>query len=359
MPRDPQTSPDPTAPIRLFRHSKRPKWGIAALIWERDGKRGYQFSDGKLRVFKEGFYGLFESATAPGDGSAKTVRRLARLAQSENVTEATRLPTLRDQIELFRIEFAGGFAGKSWQAKHRGCGSAGKRLKRLKRHRDAAVEEAVKLSKVELDAAIANHDWVGIHARMIEVASSTDLVPRAQVRKLEKVRPTRELAMALYDWLHTDADEVAEDRQFNAFVRELRDAAGWQLATCFGALVYPDRHTCVRTSSFTLQGKMLLSQFSVGRRPAARDYRRLCHVAEIVRRELTEAELPPADLLDVHDFMWFTLRPAARDSLLAVPLVRAKEVEAAEEAEAAEAAKTAEAAKDSSEDSSEDVAEAA
>lgn len=153
--------------------------------------------------------------------------------------------------------------------------------------------------------------------------------------------------MALYDWLHTDAEEADEDRQFNAFVRELRDAASWQLATCFAALVHPDRHTCVRTSSFMLQGKMLLSEFSVGRRPSARDYRRLCHVTQTVHRELEEAGLPPADLLDVHDFMWFTLRPAARDSLLAVPLVRAKEAEAS----ASEPA--------TAEDSIEDVAEAA
>ena len=66
MSHDPQpNTPTPPPGLRLFRHSKRPQWGIAALVWELNGKRGYQFSDGKLRVFKQGFYGLFESAVAP------------------------------------------------------------------------------------------------------------------------------------------------------------------------------------------------------------------------------------------------------------------------------------------------------
>lgn len=322
--------------LRLFRHSKRPHWGVAALVWERDEKRGYQFSDGKLRVFKQGFYGLFESAVAPGDGSAKAVRRLARLAMSEHVTEATRLPTLRDQIELFRIEYPGGFEGKAWQTKHRGIEGR----KRLKRFRDPAIVDAAKLGVAELDATIAAQDWVGVHTRLGDVASATDLVPSAQLRKLTKLRPSKNLAVALRNWLHTEADQATKDRHFNAFVRELGDAASWQLATAVAALVHPDSYTCVRTSAYLLQGKMLLSEFSVARRPNSRDYRRLCHVAETVRRELQEAGLPPADLLDVYDFMWLTLRPAARDALLAVPLVAAQEAEAKADAAAAAAATT-------------------
>ena len=137
---------------QLYRHQNRKHWGVAAFLWEQDGKRGYQFSDGKMRVFKQGFYHLFETAEAPGDGSAKAVRRLARLARADGVTESTRLPTLRDQILLFRRSYPKGFFGEAWMAKYRGVGVR-KQLKRLKRHRDPAISDAHRLS-VELPADI-------------------------------------------------------------------------------------------------------------------------------------------------------------------------------------------------------------
>ena len=270
----------------------------------------------------------------PGDGSARAVRRLARLAQSGNVTEATRLPTLRDQIGLFRGEFPEGFAGEKWRAKHRGD----KARKRLKRHRDGSLAMAAKLGATQLDAMIGAGDWVGIHALLVEVLASTDLVPSAQLRKLKTIRASRALALALQTWLYAVGEPADKERHFNVFVRELGDAASWQIATSVAALVHPGTHTCVRSSSFMLQGKMLLSEFSVARRPNARDYRRLRHVAETVRRELEEAGMPAQDLLDVYDFMWLTLRPAARDDLLAVPLVAAEAAEAKARAEAEAAA---------------------
>ena len=316
----------PETEIRLFRHSKRPQWGVAALVWERDGKRGYQFSDGKLRVFKEGYYGLFQSALPPGDGSAKAVRRLARLAHSEDVTEATRLPTLRDQIALFKREFPEGFGGKAWRSKHRGEGVR----KRLKRHRDPAIADAQLLSAEALDDAIARSAWDEVVDAMIKVASGCDLIASSHMRKLKKVKPSRGLSYALREWLHgetEDEETLDHDRRFNALVRELGDAGTWPVVTGLAALVNPGRHTCVRTSAYVLQGKMLLSAFEISRRPIGSDYRRLCHVAHTVRRELEEAGLEPSDLLDVYDFIWLTLRPAARDDLLTVPLVQAKVAE--------------------------------
>ena len=39
----------------LYRHVKRPEWGVAMIAWERNGTRAYQFEDGKLRKFPEAF----------------------------------------------------------------------------------------------------------------------------------------------------------------------------------------------------------------------------------------------------------------------------------------------------------------
>ena len=314
-----------TGEPRLFRHSKRRQWGVAALVWERDGKRGYQFSDGKLRIFKEGYYSLFESAIAPGDGSAKTVRRLARLARSEELTEATRLPTLRDQIELFRREYPGGFHGETWIKKKRGS----KARKPLKRHRDPVLTLAkAKLSVEAMRARIAAEQWAEHLDDIIEVLGTTDLAPRPQLEKLQACKPSRSLSMAIYSWLHNPSGDTSTehaDRRFNRLVRELGPAGGWQLVTALGAIVHPNTHCCVRLRSHTLQGKMLLSEFKVSKRPQAKHYRRFCHVSKAVHNELVEAGFVPRDNLDVYDFMWETLRPAARETLLAIPMIKSVE----------------------------------
>jgi len=322
---------------RLYRHSKRHQWGVAALVWERDGKRGYQFSDGKLRVFKEGFYGLFESAVAPGDGSAKTVRRLARLARTDDVMEATRLPTLRDQIELFRREYPSGFHGDTWTKKKRGV----KARKRLKRHRDPALAEASKrLSAAAMRDLIAAEKWAMLLDDVVEVLGATDLVPRGQLKKLQAVEPSKSLAMSIYSWLHNPSGDQSDehaDRRFNRMVRELGPAGSWQLVTALGAMVHPAQHCCVRLRSHTLQGKMLLSEFRVSKRPQGKDYRRFRHVTRAVHDELVEAGFVPRDNLDVYDFMWETLRPAARDTLLAIPMIKSVENKDEEPAAKAEA----------------------
>lgn len=306
------------ADVRLFRHAKRQRWGVAALLWERDGKRGYQFSDGKLRVFKEGFYHMLESATAPGDGSAKAVRRLARLARADNHSEATRLPSLRDQILLFRRSFPEGFGGQEWMKQHRGVGAR----KRLKRHRDPAISDADRISAEQLKSVIECHDWAAVLERLVTVARCSNLVPGPQVKKLEALAPSRELATALLEWVSTLDDGQTDpldpreiDRRFNHLVRLLGPAANWPMITAIAALLDPDHHTCVRPSVYSIQAKMLLPNFSFGPRPRHAEYQHYVHVAKTVYDELEAAGLAPRDLLDVYDFIWETLRPAAREEL--------------------------------------------
>ena len=42
----------------LFKHSKRPEWGIAIVAYEQPDKKGFQFEDGKLRIIRDGYYDL-------------------------------------------------------------------------------------------------------------------------------------------------------------------------------------------------------------------------------------------------------------------------------------------------------------
>jgi hypothetical protein len=298
--------------VHLVRHRKRGDWGVAALLWERDGKRGYQFADGKLRVFKEGFYHLFESAPAPGDGSAKVVCRLARLARAEELTEATRLPTLRDQITMFHRWFPEGFGDAAWIRKHRG---AGKR-KRLKRHRDPAIEDARRLGAEQLERLIDARDWPAVSERLRAVVGCSNLVPSAHVERLGQLELGREHAQALRAWIVGHDDEAEVERRFNHLTRLLGPAGTWPVVTCIRGLLDPEHHTCVRPSAFAVQAKMLLPNFVFADRPRYGAYQRYLHVVESVRDELESADLQPRDLLDVHDFIWETLRPSVRAELL-------------------------------------------
>ena len=298
--------------IALVRHRKRKDWGVAALLWERDGKRGYQFADGNLRVFKQGFWDMFETAEAPGDGSATAVRRLARLARAEDLTEATRLPTLRDQIAMFRREFPGGFVSDAWQRNRRGAEAR----TRLKRHRDPAIDDARWLDPARLAPLISSFGWSEIHARLLRVLSATDLVASAQLRQLESLTPSRELGTSLSDWLSGDGDELELERRFNMLVRSLGAAGKWPLVTAIAGLLDPEHHVCVRPSVFEIQAKMLLPNFRAAKRPTYAGYRDYLRVAQTVFDELAEAGLRPADFLDVHDFIADTLRPSARQQLL-------------------------------------------
>lgn len=303
-----QSSPD----VSLFRHQKRRHWGIAALLWERDGKRGYQFSDGKMRVFKEGFYHLLAEAEAPGDGSARAVRRLARVARANDVTESTRLPTLRDQISLFRRSFPDGFRGEAWSKAHRGVEAS----KRLKRHRDPAISEAHALSAEQLQPLIDAGDHDTVLERVRELAASSNLIPGSHAKKLARIRPSRELSLAIQQWVACAPDDDEAERSFNVLVRKLGDAATWPLVTAIAGLVDPEHHTCVRPSVYTQQGKMLLPNFQADKRPRFAVYRRYLHMARTIEDELGEAGFSPRDLLDIYDFVWETLRPAVRDELV-------------------------------------------
>ena len=62
--------------VHVYVHRKRPQWGYAIVAWEKGDKRGYQFEDGQLRVFKDAFYGLFDRVDPSGAGAVELVEEL-------------------------------------------------------------------------------------------------------------------------------------------------------------------------------------------------------------------------------------------------------------------------------------------
>ena len=90
MATDPDTSaetPSEAAAPKLYQHTKRPEWGLAILAWDRGSRRAFQFEDGKLRVFKQGYYEMVEEVSGAVDREAESGecrgRKIERAAADE------------------------------------------------------------------------------------------------------------------------------------------------------------------------------------------------------------------------------------------------------------------------------------
>lgn len=304
----------------LYRHTKRERWGVAVFLWERDEKRAFRFADGEVRVFKKGYYELMVPTVAPGDGSATRLRAEVRAATTKHKEI---LPTVGHQLLLLLEEYPGGFTGEAWQKKHRGTG------RRLKRHRNAAITEARDLLNPD---DLAKFNAAGNHQealdRLIKVLQGTDLVPSAQLNNLKKTRPTQELTTILTSMAKHPHEATIRPFQA-ALVSSRGPATSWQVVSAPLALLAPKHHMCVRPSVLSTQGKIIRARFNPPKRPDETGYQRYLDVAKAVYAELESLGHSPLDLLDVHDFAWTTLRPAAK-----AELARIREAEAANAVEA-------------------------
>lgn len=301
---DSTETPDADA---LYRHRKRDQWGVAVFLWERDSKRAFRFADGEVRVFKEGFYQLMVPAPTPEDGSADELR--AKVLASANGGKEQIIPLVRDQLMLVLETYEDGFIGETWREKHRGGG------RRLKRHRDPAIKEARELLDGKRIAELYEHgDYTGVLDSLVKVLSGSDLVPSSHVAKLKKTNPSKEFARAFVDITKDPAEATLRQVQ-TAFVAAGGPATSWQVLSAPLALLVPHKHLCVRPSVFGFQGKIVHARFNPPKRANEAGYQRYLEVVRLVEEKLTELGHAPPDLLDVHDFVWMTLRPGAREEL--------------------------------------------
>lgn len=311
------------AVIRLFRHSMRADWGLAAIVWEREGKRGYRFEDGSERVFKEGYFHLFESAPAVGEAAEKLLASIHRdrvEAAKGGKKTASALPVqgpaLEELIAVFHEEYPGGFADAEWVSKRRGEGVK----RRAKRHRKAALEQAASLlAREALDERIAAADAEGVIQRVVDVLGATDLVTNKQLEVLTKARPTPALAQALRDLMHEpDPDGIRFDDVLKLLVRSPGGNPSWSLMTAMRAVVDPHNDVCVRPSVFFDAVRVVSPSQAKKVSPQGGQYNRLAAIARDLRQRLCDAGEVPRDMLDVYDFVWETCRPAAEPVLARV-----------------------------------------
>jgi hypothetical protein len=298
----------------LYRHTKRPEWGVAILAWEKGGRRAYQFEDGRLRKFREGYYSLMKPVDeVPGSEEALVADLESAVAAHKGGVRPKPLEpvcTFEQQVELFEELFPGGFLGEAWTERHRrGSGRA------LKRHREPAVERAQEILSREACRQSIESDRQGhLAGAVLDLLSSTDLVPLNQVKSLQGMEPEdKNVFIESLDFLLYGEDAFGP--RFKRWVSVVGRLSGgrpsWRLTTVLPALVFPEDHVCVRRSSFMRQAANIAPTARYSRKPKRRSYRNFRRVARAVRKRLGGAGHEPRDLLDVHDFAWTTLRNAA------------------------------------------------
>lgn len=307
---------------RVVRHRKCANWGRGLLLWERDGKRGYQFEDGQVRVFKEGFFHLLEEDQQSDASVRNTLAGMNKHSSgSKNATGGdTPSFSFEDQMTHFLTKYPGGFAGKDWLAKHRGRGQK----RHLKRHRDSVIKEATNLiGPSAVEGLLDSGGHAELHDRIKVLLEKTDLVPKRKLTDFSRLHVSPTLGRAFADVL---ASAKLDRKQFDSLRTALAAAGmkepGWALITAVMCLVHPAAHAYVRPNIYVLQGKLISVDMLIPSQPTAVTYERCREMMNQVKALLGDAGYPPEDMLDVFDFSWVTLRPAEHEALATLALER-------------------------------------
>jgi hypothetical protein len=299
----------------LFAHATRKDWGIGVLVWDDGGKRGYLFENGEERTMASGFHELMRKVEHPSPDQQAVSRRLQRMlaARPGESSPSGTAPTFAQQLVRFHEVYPGGLLDPKWVRQIRGEGAE----QPNPQHRAVLLQDAQEqLSVNVLDSFLANQHFEQLWESVMRVLDrATDLVPAAQLKKLKLARPgqSRELAVAVRELLHgTDPQAQRFDRYVAALTARAGEPARWEVATALSAIVNPKDDVCVHPKIFGLQLKAIGLQSVVGARPGGATYARLLAVARDVAKKLDEQGEQPRDLLDIHDFMRITLKPAVK-----------------------------------------------
>ena len=306
----------------IYAHSKkREVWGYAILAFESDDRRGYQFQDGRLRVFKLGYYELIEPVHPRPDGNSRIVANLkAMLAKTvdERVKKKGNekaLLTFEDFVTVAKDLFPEGFTGDEYDNKVRG--SQAKR--RLKRHRDAAIADAqarlVKKTFSKLTPPEARD-------LLVDVLALTDLVNAKQLTPLKTLASEflQELQESVVAMLYGKGPYEA---RFERFVQVLERAGtvSWELSTAPSALVQPDAHLWVKVTPM----KRFLTRFSptlaLSSSPTGFTYSRLVGIGGSLVEGLNTAGLSAGDFFDIAHLLLEITKPPSLQRLDAMAVV--------------------------------------
>jgi hypothetical protein len=299
----------------LLAHTVRKDWGVGLLAGETDGKRRYLFEDGEERTFASGFHQMMCKVEKPSPAQqAAHVRLRSVLAARARAAGATSTGwSLLEQLTRFHAAYPAGLSDPKWAAEVRGEGAKAP----APRHRDAMVRQAQELLSLKaLDALLTGQHFGQVWDRVLTVLGSTDLVPAAQRKQREPTgEPLRNLAIAVRELLHGNAAYgLRFERYLAAVAAAFDEHPRWEVATALSALVHPAEHVCVDLAAFRKQIRADSSRRTVSAQPSSAGYASCLSIARLVANKLADHGEAPRDLLDVRDFIAFTLRPAPRSA---------------------------------------------
>lgn len=291
----------------LFCHRTRADWGVGVLSGERDGKRTYLFEGGEERVMGKGGLDMMSKITALSADQRSTLARLTAIVARRHGlpdSSASASVVLLDQVAMLRRAFPRGLVDPGWQSERR---AAQAREQLVPRAQDL-------LSLKSLDAQLKAQQFDALWTAATQVLHATGWLPEDRLEPVPALGLGL-LAGAVRELLYgsaTMADRV--DRFSVAFETAFRRPPRWEMTTGLLTLVFPDSHVLVDLACFRKQLKLLGAKGTLPNSPSGVSYVRCLNSARIVANKLTEQGEVPRDLLDVHDFVRFTLKasPPAR-----------------------------------------------
>ncbi len=301
----------------LYRHTKRPEWGVSIMVWERGDARAYQFEDGQLRKIRKGYYKLFQPADDLGERTESIRNNLLRVAGAgvdpdRKVIEP--VCPFSAQVDLFTKLYPKGFQDPEWIDDHRASDGAA-----LKRHRGPISTEAKEvLSAARCKEARSSGEYAGLSETVADLLARTNLVPISYAKALRGLDPDEKARYgeSVDALLHGEGGYEERFRAYLATQRTLfKTRPAWRPATAVAGLVQADEHVIVRRSAFLRQAGSVAPGARYSPRATSRSYLNFLRVANGTRERLSAAGHEPRDLLDVHDFIWTTLRKSALEHL--------------------------------------------
>ncbi len=287
----------------LYAHGTRKDWGTGVLAGEHDGKRTYLFEGGEERTMGSGAHDMMRRVSPLTNEHQATLARLTALvARRRGLPDPSKAAgfVLVQQLADLRRAFPRGLADDAWQNEQRAA-----------RARSTIVAEAQQaLSLKSIDAQLKAQQGERVWSAVVELLRGTKWVPADQLTPAPS--HVNLLAAATRELLYGSGSlEQRFDRFVAAYDTALRRPPRWETVTAVLALVFPAEYVMVAITSFRKQLKALGPKGSLPTRPSGAGYARCVSIANIIAAKLTENGEAVQDLLDVHDFIRFTLKAQA------------------------------------------------
>jgi len=288
----------------LFGHKKRSDWGVGVLSGEQDGKRRYLFEDGEERIMGAGGIQLMFKVEHPDrDQQATCARLMALLAKREGRTQSAEAPgtdAVIKQLDRLHKKYPGGFFSKEWRSDE-------KNMHARQTRTTIAPKVQAELSLKNLEKLERAQRYDEIWGHVLTLLGESGLAS-GELKAATGVEPQRLLAEKTRELLHgRDTYEARFDRFIAAYESVFREAPSWQTATALPALMSPVDHVYVEPTSFRKQLKALSRYSAFAARPNGAAYTRCLGMAQSLANMLAARSEVPRDLLDIHDFVRFTV----------------------------------------------------